>query len=133
MTECDFQIPGCPVVLWVSKCPEPTERPYQPKLGDPWWPKPTKRLEVGSTMPLTFEWVEPDNWLARASERLAWLLCKTGIRWRRRWGQWRLTILEAEGEVIQDNEAGLEWRVTSGVLRQDHKGTFAEMEKLADD
>ena len=121
----------CPVSFSIEKtCPE---RPYQPKPGDPWWPKPTKRLEVGSTMPLTFEWIDPDDWLARASERLARLLYKVRIRWPRGWGQWKLLILEAEGEVIRDDETGSEWRVTPGVKTEGHKGTFAEMERLLDD
>ena len=103
----------CPISFSVEKaCPV---QPYQPKPGDPWWPKP---LDAGSTMPLTFEWPIPDNWLARASQWLAGLLYKGGIHWQSRWGRWRMDSLEAEGEVIQDNEAGLEWRVTPGAVTQ---------------
>lgn len=116
-------MPDCPVSFSVGKlCP-----------GQPCQPKPTKRFEVGSTMPLTFQWPAPDNWLARVSQWLARLLYKVGIHWQNRWGRWRMNNLEAEGEVIQGDEAGWEWRVTSGALTEGGTGSFAEMERLADD
>ncbi len=120
----DFKLPGCSVSFHVHKgdCSE-----------ELWQPEPRKRLVAGSMMPLTFEWIDPDDWLARASERLAGLLYKIGIHWSKRWGQWRLVILEAEGEVIRDDEAGLEWRVTPGEKTQSSRGTFAEMVRLTDD
>ena len=113
---------NCPVSVSVhtGKCPE-----------EPWQPEPTKWLDVGSIIPLTVQWPAPDDWLAHLSERLAGLLYKIGIRWRKRWGRWRLDTLETKAEVLQDNEAGLRLCVTSGVLWEGLKGTFAEMEEDA--
>jgi len=123
MTELnEVEMPNCPFSVSIEKV-------YP---GRPLWSEPTKRFDVGSTIPLTVEWPVPENWLARTSERLARLLYKLGIRWQTRWGQWRMDSRKNEAEVIQDNEAGLELRVTPGVLTQGHRGTYAEIEGLDD-
>ena len=121
LTDAKSRLPGCPFSISVhtGKCPE-----------IPWQPEPRKRLDVGTLMVVTFEWPAADNWLAHASERLAGLLYRIGIRWPNRWGQWRLVILETEGEVIRDNETGLEWCVTPGIRTQGPRGSFAEIEGL---
>lgn len=55
----DLQLPDCPVSFSVQKG-ECLERL--------WPPEPRKRLVVGSVMPLTFQWFDPDDWLARLSD-----------------------------------------------------------------
>lgn len=110
----------CPVSISVhtSKCPEP--------------PEPRKRLVVGSTIPLTFEWSAPDNWLARVSQRLAELLYKVRIHWSGRWGRWRMDSLETEAEVLQDDKSGLRLHVLPGVVTQGRRGTFTGIEEAAE-
>ena len=114
-------------LLGKSNCPVSFSVHMGKCSGQSWQPRSTKRLRVGSTIPLTIQWPAPDDWLARLSERLAGLLYKVGVRWRNRWGRWRLDSLETKAEVLQDDEAELCLDMQPGILSQGREGTFAEI------
>ena len=115
--------PNCPVSLYVSKCPS----------GEPLWEPQEVLPDVGETMALTIQWIEPDNWLARVSQWLAMLLYRIGIDWGSCWGRWRQVYLKTEARIVVKNEAGTQLRTINPAVRSEGRmGTFAEMEKWDD-